>query len=243
TIQTYYYKDIQKQQITFFLYFQQNQYLQKYKLMERSNLNKIGSHRTLDKLWISDYINSTVILQNSLELKAIKNLQDKPNQDSKEIYEVYSNFQESTQIQGDNYETNDLIEKFDNISKNNISKNIIKAFFSYMLDTKDNEFLTDFVFKGSKPSQARKMIKNYFKSYGFNNNSLLKLIQHHKYGKAFEFYLTFEAERWLVESKVCLKETHFIYIDFLKLCCSNPKYSNHLVTYKKNKKSLYDDRI
>ncbi|KAL4438578.1 hypothetical protein ABPG74_015476 [Tetrahymena malaccensis] len=165
------------------------------------------------------------------------NLKDS-NLDSKDYSETYSAFSESMQMQVEVYEMSGLVEKFDNIQKNNISKNIIKAFFSYLLDTNDNDLLTDFVMKDINLSQARKMTKNYIKAYNFNNNSLLKLMQHSKYGKAFEFYLTFDAERWLSESKVQLKEIDLIYIDFLKLCCSNPKYQNHLITYKKNKKNL-----
>ncbi|KAL4438573.1 hypothetical protein ABPG74_015471 [Tetrahymena malaccensis] len=163
--------------------------------------------------------------------------------DSQEFSEIDLNSSEYVQLQEDGFEMSDLLDKFDNIQKNNISKNIIKSFFSYLLDTKNNDLLIDFVQKGIQESEARKMVKNYYKSYGFNNNSLHKLIQHPKYGKAFEFYLTFEAEMWLAGSKVQQKETHLIYIDFLKLCCSNPKYSDHLVTYKKNKKSKYNNKI
>ncbi|EAS05717.1 hypothetical protein TTHERM_01104870 (macronuclear) [Tetrahymena thermophila SB210] len=161
------------------------------------------------------------------------------NLETKKFCQLESDFSESSQMQEEGYEMSDLIQKFENISKNNISKNIIKAFFAYLLDTKENDLLTDFAQKGMQPNQARKMAKNYVKSYSYNNNSLHKLIQHDKYGKAFEFYLTFEAEKWLQESKVLQKETHLIYIDFLKLCCSNPDYSNHIVTYKKNKKSQF----
>ncbi|EAR99733.2 hypothetical protein TTHERM_00666090 (macronuclear) [Tetrahymena thermophila SB210] len=146
-------------------------------------------------------------------------------------------------MQLEGYEMKDLLQRFDDLQKNNICKNVIKAFLNYLLNTKENDLLTDFVFKDTQPEQARKMAKNYFKSYSFNNSSLHKLIHHPKFGKAFEYYLTFEAEIWLAESKVQQKETHLIYIDFLKLCCSNPEYSSYLVTYKKNKKSRFDHRI
>ncbi|KAL4438570.1 hypothetical protein ABPG74_015468 [Tetrahymena malaccensis] len=158
------------------------------------------------------------------------------NIERKDLCESEFNLSESLLLKEEGFEMSDIVQKFDNISKNNVSKNIIKAFFNYLLDIKKNDLLTDFVQKGTQPSQARKMAKNYFKCYIFNNNSLLRLIQHPKYGKAFEFYLTFEAEKWLANSKVQQKEIHLIYIDFLKLLCSNPKYSNHIISYKKNKK-------
>ncbi|KAL4438565.1 hypothetical protein ABPG74_015463 [Tetrahymena malaccensis] len=99
-----------------------------------------------------------------------------------------------------------------------------------------------FATKGVLASNAKKQAKNFASSYVFNNNYLQKLIQHPKYGKAFEYYLTFEAENWLCNSKVQQKDDHLVYISFLKLCCSNPKYSDHLVTYKKAKKTPFNNK-
>ncbi|KAL4438574.1 hypothetical protein ABPG74_015472 [Tetrahymena malaccensis] len=138
-------------------------------------------------------------------------------------------------------EFNHLLQNFKNISKNNIAKNIIKAFFSYLLDIK-NDLLIGFATREVQISNAKKQAKNFASSYVFNNNYLQKLIQHPKYGKAFEYYLTFEAENWLQKSKVKQKDDHLVYINFLKLCCSNPKYSDHLVTYKKGKKTLFNNK-
>ncbi|KAL4438564.1 hypothetical protein ABPG74_015462 [Tetrahymena malaccensis] len=139
-------------------------------------------------------------------------------------------------------EDNGLILKLDTIDKNNISKNIIKAFFKYLLDNK-NDLLIDFALRGAQPAHARKQAKNFINSYNYNNSSLHKLIQHPKYGKAFEFYLTFEAEKWLSDSKVKQKEDHHVFINYLKLCCCDPDYANLLVAYKKIKKSCYNDRL
>ncbi|KAL4438572.1 hypothetical protein ABPG74_015470 [Tetrahymena malaccensis] len=139
-------------------------------------------------------------------------------------------------------ENNGLLLKLDTLDKNNISKNIIKAFFKYLLD-KNNDLLIDFALRGAQPAHARKLAKNFINSYNYNNNSLHKLIQHPKYGKAFEFYLTFEAQKWLFDSKVKQKEDHLVFINYLKLCCCNPDYANLLVVYKKIKKSLYNDRL
>ncbi|KAL4487226.1 hypothetical protein ABPG72_017945 [Tetrahymena utriculariae] len=206
--------------------------------MKVSSIKQQEQSTIQDQSCIYNYGNSFQIQQS---FQSITNQCDQSNFYCKDS-DISQELSESFQMQMEGYEMSDLLEKFENISKNNISKNIIKSFFSYLLDTKENDLLTDFVLKGTKPSQARKMAKNYFKLYSFNNNSLQKLIQHPKYGKAFEFYLTFEAEKWLASSKVQQKETHLIYIDFLKLCCSNPKYSEHIVSYKKNKKMKFEDR-
>ncbi|KAL4438566.1 hypothetical protein ABPG74_015464 [Tetrahymena malaccensis] len=206
--------------------------------MKITDLKQQGQSANIDQECIYNYDSS---FQNQQSLQSISNQCDQSNFQSQDSC-IYQECSDSFQMQLEGYEMSDLLEKFDNISKNNISKNIIKSFLSYLLDTKKNDLLTEFALKGTKPSYACKMAKNYFKLQSFNNKSLHKLIQHPKYGKAFEFYLTFEAERWLAGSKVQQKQTHLIYIDFLKLCCSNPKYQEYIISYKKSKKNKYDDR-
>jgi len=123
-------------------------------------------------------------------------------------------------------EKHELLNKFSEISKQNIARNIIKAFFTYLIDVKHNDLLTDFVAHSQNDKgNPRNIAKNYFKNMQFNNNSLRKLIDHPKYGKAFEFYLTFEAETWLANSRVRNRQDHLIFIDFMKLCCSNTLFS------------------
>ncbi|KAL4438569.1 hypothetical protein ABPG74_015467 [Tetrahymena malaccensis] len=146
-----------------------------------------------------------------------------------------------SEIQEEGDENDNLQQKFLKISKSNISKNIIKAFFNYLLD-KNNDLLISFAMHGVQAQNAQKLAKNFVSCYVFNNNYLQKLIQHTKYGKAFEYYLTFEAENWLYKSKVQHKDDHLVYINFLKLCCSNPKYSELLISYKKGKKTLFNIR-
>ncbi|KAL4487228.1 hypothetical protein ABPG72_017947 [Tetrahymena utriculariae] len=164
--------------------------------------------------------------------------QNDQSTDSQNACEIESFFSD----QEGQEENNGLISKLDKIDKNNISKNIIKAFFKYLLD-KNNDLLIYFAYRGAQPAHACKLAKNFTNSYNYNNNSLHKLIQHSKYGKAFEFYLTFEAEKWLSDSKVKQKEDHLVFINYLKLCCCNTDYINLLVAYKKIKKSLYNDRL
>ncbi|KAL4487231.1 hypothetical protein ABPG72_017950 [Tetrahymena utriculariae] len=203
----------------------------------KQQLQQQQSQISQTDIWPNNYSGSQNFSSQNLTNQMSNQIQQ--NLETKKFCEADFDFSDTSQMQEEGYEMSDLIQKFESLSKNNISKNIIKAFFSYLLDTKDNDLLIDFAQKGMQPTQARKIAKNYIKSYSYNNNSLHKLIQHDKYGKAFEFYLTFEAEKWLSESKVQQKKTHLIYIDFLKLCCSNPNYSNHIVTYKKNKKSQF----
>ncbi|KAL4487223.1 hypothetical protein ABPG72_017942 [Tetrahymena utriculariae] len=170
------------------------------------------------------------------------------NQSDQRMYELKSQYESDStlfsnlEFQVEEYlQNNNLLQKFQDISKNNICKNVIKAFFVYLLDKK-NDLLTDFVFQGTSESNARKQAKNFAQSYSFNNNYLHKLIQHSRYGKAFEFYLTFEAEYWLEKSKVKQKQDHQIFINFLKLCCCDTDYSNHLIAYKKGKKTLFNNK-
>ncbi|EAR99735.1 hypothetical protein TTHERM_00666110 (macronuclear) [Tetrahymena thermophila SB210] len=171
-----------------------------------------------------------------------KSLSDKQISDLKTQYESDSYLFNKSEFQDEEYlQNNNLLEKFEDISKNNICKNVIKAFFAYLLD-KNNDLLIEFVFKGSSQTNALKQAKNFIKSYNFNNSYLHKLIQHPRYGKAFEFFLTFEAEYWLKKSKVKQKEDHQIYINFLKLCCCDTDYSNHLIAYKKGKKTAFNKK-
>ncbi|KAL4438577.1 hypothetical protein ABPG74_015475 [Tetrahymena malaccensis] len=170
------------------------------------------------------------------------------NQCNQELYELNLQYYfESSQSNNQEFQEDEclqnsnLLQRFEEISKNNICKNVIKAFFVYLLD-KNNDLLTDFVFKGASQKNAHKQAKNFAQSYNFNNKYLHKLIQHSRYGKALEFYLTFEAEYWLEKSKVKQKEDHQIFIHFLKLCCCNNDYSNYLITYKKGKKALFNNK-
>ncbi|KAL4438576.1 hypothetical protein ABPG74_015474 [Tetrahymena malaccensis] len=211
--------------------------------MKDSNKQFKQSQHSSDRRLLTPGSDYTKLISQESNTNSLNQQNDFKNQERREICEANSYFSESFEMQFEGYEIKDLLQKFYNLQKNNISKNIIKAFFNYLLNTKQNDLLTDFVLKGTSPNQALKMTKYYFKSYNFNNKSLHKLVIHPKFGKAFEYYLTFEAEIWLAESKVQQKETHLIYIDFLKLICSNSEYASYLVTYKKNKKSRYDNKI
>ncbi|KAL4438562.1 hypothetical protein ABPG74_015460 [Tetrahymena malaccensis] len=142
------------------------------------------------------------------------------------------------------YEMDNLLNTFDSITKNNMNKNIIKAFFAFLLDKQNIDLITDFAENGTlESSQALKKAKNFCQKFNNNNKYLQKLILHPIYGKIFEFYLTFEAQKWLYESKVQEKDKHLVYINFLKLSCANKIYLNNLVKYNKPKKSKFNDRV
>ena len=66
-----------------------------------------------------------------------------------------------------------LLDRFGTLYKNNIAKNVIKAFFTYLLDTKNNDLLSDFfISPQSNLIQASKVVRSFFKKIPFNNKSL-----------------------------------------------------------------------
>ncbi|EAS05714.2 hypothetical protein TTHERM_01104840 (macronuclear) [Tetrahymena thermophila SB210] len=208
--------------------------LNQIKCLQQSSNNNQPQHVLQEKYF--DFDDHSFFSEDSKQKQ--NSYHDDQINNSKNVGETESCFSYYHEGQENN---NDLVLKLDKIDKNNISKNIIKAFFKYLLN-KNNDLLIDFALSGAQPAYAHKLAKNFINSYNYNNSSLHKLIYHPKYGKAFEFYLTFEAEQWLSNSKVKQKQAHLIFIDYLKLCCCNPEYSNHLISYKKTKKSLFNDR-
>ncbi|EAR99736.1 hypothetical protein TTHERM_00666120 (macronuclear) [Tetrahymena thermophila SB210] len=191
-------------------------YRDKYAL--KCNLSEDKSQKQLEDLDNNQYYQQNLLSQSQ-------------NESNSHLF----NQSQQQEEEEEHIQNNKLLEKFEQISKNNICKNITKAFFAYLLDKK-NDLLTDFIMKGASQSNARKLAKNFSLSFNHNNKDLQKLIHHPKYGKALEFYLTFEAQNWLKNSKVQQMEEHLIYISFLKLCCCKTNYSNYLVSYKKSKK-------
>ncbi|KAL4438571.1 hypothetical protein ABPG74_015469 [Tetrahymena malaccensis] len=160
------------------------------------------------------------------------------------INNIDSKVSQATESSEQELEMENLLNTFDHITKNNFSKNVIKSFFSFLLNKNNTDQVIEFVQNGQtfKQQQILKKFKNFSQNYNYNNNSLQKLILHPVFGKIFEFYLTFEAQKWLNESKVQQKDKHLIYINFLKLCCSNTSYLDKLTKYNKRIKSKYNDR-
>lgn len=75
---------------------------------------------------------------------------DNNHKDSGSMEESITNIENSSestdkQINQEDYEYRELSNQFDIISKNNVAKNIIKAFFVYLIDVKNNDLLSDFV--------------------------------------------------------------------------------------------------
>ncbi|KAL4487230.1 hypothetical protein ABPG72_017949 [Tetrahymena utriculariae] len=184
--------------------------------------------------------------QNSSQYEYSQSLNDFIQQQEQQtcfINNLESEISLTTVKSEEDQEMENLLNTFDNIIKNNLNKNIIQAFFGFLLNKQNIDLITDFAEKGAlAPSQALKKARNFCQRYNNNNNYLQKLILHPLYGKIFEFYLTFEAQKWLSESKVQQKDKHLIYINFLKLSCANKKYLNNLVKYNKPKKSKFNDR-
>ncbi|EAS05715.1 hypothetical protein TTHERM_01104850 (macronuclear) [Tetrahymena thermophila SB210] len=193
-------------------------------------------------------------------MESFLNCQNNLDQNQESIYESQENLtmfmqqsqfknidsevSETIQFSEEEQEMENLINSFDSITKNNISKNIIKAFFAFLTDKNNINSILEFAYNGGSFTlqQALKKIKNFSQKYNYNNNHLQKLILHPLYGKILEFYLTFEAQQWLNESKVQQKDKHLIYINFLKLCCANTSYLKNLTKYNKHRKFMFNDR-
>ena len=97
---------------------------------------------------------------------------DNNNKDSLSIEEsltISENSFEPTekQINQEDDEYRELSKQFDIISKNNVAKNIIKAFFIYLIDVKNNDLLSDFVTGSQKNyiGKALKIARNYQKNF------------------------------------------------------------------------------
>ncbi|KAL4488412.1 hypothetical protein ABPG72_019262 [Tetrahymena utriculariae] len=104
------------------------------------------------------------------------------------------------------------------ISNPNITKNIIKSYFKFLINQKNKETVLYFV-PNKKYQDLIRDIKKYIKRYKFNNKYLARLLQSKGYNKIFEYYLTFDISDWLVASKISNIQQHQEIIEFLKECC------------------------
>ncbi|EWS75969.1 hypothetical protein TTHERM_000158528 (macronuclear) [Tetrahymena thermophila SB210] len=141
----------------------------------------------------------------------------------------------------DKYQQND-----ENLLKcgtnNNILKNIVKQFLNYLLREQNESLVSDFIFQ--KPySYCKRLIKKYFKNIKYNNQCLVKLVQHKQYGKGLEYFLTFDAYNELLISKVQNLNQHLQSIQFIKKCCVNRKLLGDINFYKRRYKQQKNEYI
>ncbi|KAL4438850.1 hypothetical protein ABPG74_016570 [Tetrahymena malaccensis] len=116
------------------------------------------------------------------------------------------------------------------INNPNITKNIIKSYFKFLINLKNKETVQYFV-PNKKYQDLIRDIKKYIKRYKFNNKYLARLLQSKGYNKIFEYYLTFDISDWLFSSKISNIQQHQEIIEFLKDCCvklqtNQPRYIN-----------------
>jgi len=93
------------------------------------------------------------------------------------------------------------VDSIPTVKNKNALKNLLKSFFNFLININNQEILADFIMEKPYP-YALKLVRKYFKNITFSNNDLLKILNHEKYSKALEYYLTFDAFEWLACSKV-----------------------------------------
>ncbi|KAL4502407.1 hypothetical protein ABPG72_011994 [Tetrahymena utriculariae] len=127
-----------------------------------------------------------------------------------------------------------LTSKKDSKYNNNMAKNIIKQYFKFLTNKKNNDLVSDFI--TNKPIKySIKLIKKHFDKINYNNYTLIKIIKHENYGKGFEYFLTFEVLDGLAQSRVQNVDEYSELINYLKECCSDHDKINDIHYYKKGK--------
>ncbi|KAL4470311.1 hypothetical protein ABPG74_011922 [Tetrahymena malaccensis] len=154
--------------------------------------------------------------------------------------------EEEEELEENSNQQNQCFQKGQSILKcmasNNILKNIFKQFLNYLLKLQNESLVSDFIFQ--KPyDYCRKLIKKYFKDIKYNNQSLVKLVQHKQYGKGLEYFLTFDAYDELLISKVQNLNQHLESIQYIKQCCVNKQLLDEINFYKRKYKQQKKSQI
>ncbi|KAL4502404.1 hypothetical protein ABPG72_011991 [Tetrahymena utriculariae] len=184
------------------------------------NLNEYSNDQTQKKYTSkiqSQYVSSLVFGQPE-HCKMIKN-KLKIEREEKNSNQSEENFQKDQDF-------------FKYMPSNNIVKNIIKQFLNYLLNEQNESLVSEFIFQKTY-DYCKKLIKKYFKDIKYNNQSLIKLVQHRQYGKGLEYFLTFDVYDQLLISKVQNLNQHLQYIEFIKKCCVNRKLLDKINFYKR----------
>ncbi|KAL4491463.1 hypothetical protein ABPG72_008119 [Tetrahymena utriculariae] len=114
----------------------------------------------------------------------------------------------------------------------NILKNIIKSFFNFLMQSKNQDSVTEFI-QNIPYKQIMKNVVKYKKQFKYNNQYLVRLLQSKKYSKIFEYYITFDILDWINSSKLKQLALHLECIDFLKQCCVDEKHLQTIGFYTK----------
>ncbi|KAL4470312.1 hypothetical protein ABPG74_011923 [Tetrahymena malaccensis] len=200
--------------------------------IQDNDISKIKSQRFNDtlrrnQLQQQKQQNQKLYCQLSIQHKYCTDEQEKMNLESSfQLNKAYDDFLEPNLLNDQKYS-----------KTNNIIKNIIKQYLNYLLKPENKNLVQDFIFH--KPyDYCRKIIKKYFKQITYNNQSLIRLIQHEQYGKGLEYFLTFDASEELQNSKVKNLNIHLSAISLIKDYCVNRKLLDQINFYKKKTQVL-----
>ncbi|KAL4468531.1 hypothetical protein ABPG74_005034 [Tetrahymena malaccensis] len=158
-------------------------------------------------------------------------------------------FLEFVKEQGDSYGSYkyiDITKDFQEAKKSNIIKNIIKSFQRFIENSKkeEQESLSSFIKKGQNFSEAQKLIKRNFKTFGKRWNMKLNyLIDKSSFKLLFSYYLSNKSQIWLHSSKVQNKKQHQVVIDFLIQALENPQLIKEIKYYQKTKSIIKDKQV
>ncbi|EAR90596.1 hypothetical protein TTHERM_00122450 (macronuclear) [Tetrahymena thermophila SB210] len=151
-----------------------------------------------------------------------------------------------SQISSGSYEEClDITKLFQEVRKSNIVKNIIKSFSRFIETCKKEEedSLNPLIKKGQSFSQAKKLIKRNFKTFGKRWNMKLNyLIDKSSFKPLFSYYLNNKSQIWLNSSKVQNKQEHQVVINFIIQALKNPQHLKEIKYYKKTKSIIKDKK-
>ncbi|KAL4442807.1 hypothetical protein ABPG74_010696 [Tetrahymena malaccensis] len=173
------------------------------------------------------------ILENSINEEFSNNLnsQRQDNQDQYEQNEIQYQINDETQTNQSSLtsqEENLIHQKINP----NILKNIIKSFFNFLLQEKNQDIILELI-PNMAYKQIMKNIVKYKKQFKYNNQYLVRLLQSKKYSKIFEYYITFDILDWINSTKLKQLNSHLQCIEFLKQCCVDEKQLQTIGFYTK----------
>ncbi|KAL4468532.1 hypothetical protein ABPG74_005035 [Tetrahymena malaccensis] len=141
------------------------------------------------------------------------------------------------------YKEPPLSKCYFDVKKSNIIKNILKSFQRYIESSnkEEQQLLISHVKKGQSFSQAKKLIKRNFKTFGKRWNMKLKyLLGKSSFKGLFDYYLNNKSQLWLDTSKVQNKDEHKVVIQFLIQALNKPEYAEEIKYYKKTRSITSD---
>ncbi|KAL4496085.1 hypothetical protein ABPG72_015507 [Tetrahymena utriculariae] len=141
------------------------------------------------------------------------------------------------------YNDSQQSKSYFDVKKSNIIKNILKSFQRFIESSNkvEQQNLISHIKKGQSFSQAKKLIKRNFKTFGKRWNMKLKyLLGKSSFKGLFDYYLNNKSQLWLDTSKVQNKDEHKVVIQFLIQALNKPEYAEEIKYYKKRRSMTSD---